>query len=379
MIYFDAAATTLEKPDRVRKAVAGAVNTMSSPGRGIHAAARLAEETAFCCRMEAAELFGVPKPENVIFTCNATHALNIAIRSLVRPGCRVILSGYEHNAVTRTVAAIPDVTLTIVDTPLFQPDESEEAFDRAISQGADTVICNHVSNVFGYIQPLDRIAESCRRNSVPLIVDASQSAGVLPVRMDKLNAAFIAMPGHKGLYGPQGTGLLLCGGEEAEPLLFGGTGSASRRQEMPEDLPDRLEAGTHNMPGIAGLLEGIRFVRKTGVQKISDHERILTWAAADKLKALPGIRVFAADDPSVQSGVISFTADGWDCEELGTALAQRGFAVRSGLHCAPLAHRTAGTLSGGTVRLSFSAFNSMQQVAQFAAALRQILREKVTM
>ena len=161
--------------------------------------------------------------------------------------------------------------------------------------------------------------------------------------------------------------------------MFGGTGSASRQKEMPADLPDRLEAGTHNMPGIAGLLEGLRFVRKTGVRKIAAHERMLTAHASVQLLRLPGVQVFSTEDASAQSGVLSFTVPGRDCEELGTALARRGIAVRAGLHCAPLAHRSAGTLPGGTVRLSFSAFNSKRQVEQFATVLRQVLRENVTL
>ena len=377
MIYFDAAATTLEKPMQVRRAAACAINGMSSPGRGDHPASRAAEETAFHCRMEAAELFDVDKPENVIFTFNATHGLNIAIRSLVRPGCRVVISGYEHNAVTRVLHAIDDVTVTVIDTPPFRPDLAAEEFETAIGAGADAVICNHVSNVFGCIQPLERIAGSCRKRGIPLIVDASQSAGVLPVRMDELGAAFIAMPGHKGLYGPQGTGLLLCGADVA-PILFGGTGSASRLQEMPEDLPDRLEAGTHNMPGIAGLLEGIRFVKRTGTERILAHEQRLAARAAELLEEIPGVRVYGADDPDDQAGVLSFQAEGRDCEELGAGLAQRGIAVRSGFHCAPLAHRTAGTLERGTVRISFSVFNTLDQVDVFAVLLRRILRENVT-
>ena len=212
---------------------------------------------------------------------------------------------------------------------------------------------------------------------MPLIVAASQSAGVLPVRMDELGAAFIAMPGHKGLYGPQGTGLLLCG-MDAEPILYGGTGSASRLQEMPEDLPDRLEAGTHNMPGIAGLLEGIRFVRKLGLENIADHERRLAARGAERLEEIPGIRVYAAEDPEDQTGVLSFYAAGMDCSEIGRQLGRRGIAVRTGLHCAPLAHRTAGTLERGTVRISFSAFNTLDQVDQFADEMRKILRENVT-
>ena len=324
-------------------------------------------------------MFGVNNPENVIITGNATHALNIAIRSLVRPGSRVIISGYEHNAVTRTLHAIPDVIVTVVDSPLFQPDKALEGFARAVSHGADTVICNHVSNVFGFVLPIQEISQICHRQGIPLIIDASQSAGVLPVRMDEWSATFIAMPGHKGLYGPQGTGLLLSGTEKVQPILFGGTGSGSRLQNMPDSLPDRLEAGTHNMPGIAGLLEGIRFVKGKGISTIRQHEQKLTTLAVRRLRQIQGVHVFATDDPSAQTGVLSFVAEGRDCEELGTILGQRGIAVRSGLQCAPLAHQTVDTLKTGTVRVSFSAFNTAAQVDRFAVILQQILRENVTL
>ena len=376
MIYFDAGATTLEKPEAVRHAMARAVATMSSPGRGTYPASRQAEETAFQCRNEASELFGVDSPENVVFTGNATHSLNVAIKSLVKPGSRVIISGYEHNAVTRPLHAIPNVRMTVVDTPLFQPGQMAAEFAEALKQGADAVICNHVSNVFGCIQPVDEIAQLCRRYRVPLIVDASQSAGVLPVRMDEWQAAFIAMPGHKGLYGPQGTGLLLCN-HDSRTLMEGGTGSLSRQQEMPVDLPDRLEAGTHNMPGIAGLLEGIRFVKRRGMDKICRQEQRLTAYAARRLELIDGVKLFMDDSFINQTGVLSFIVANQDCEEVGEQLAQRGIAVRAGLQCAPLAHRTAGTLKSGTIRLSASVFNTMSQVDRFAAELQEITRENV--
>ena len=251
MIYLDAGATTLQKPERVRRAMYDAMAAMSSPGRGSYPATRLAEETDFQCRSLAAELFGVDDPARVVFTANATHGLNIAIKTLVRPGSRVIISGYEHNAVTRPLHGIPGVELTVVDTPLFRPEAMLAEFEQALDAGADAVVCTHVSNVFGYRLPVEGIAAACRKRGVPFVLDASQSAGMLPISLRDLGAAFIAMPGHKGLYGPQGTGLLLCGGDEAVPLLEGGTGSQSLLQHMPEALPDRLEAGTHNMPGIA--------------------------------------------------------------------------------------------------------------------------------
>ena len=374
MIYFDSGATTLEKPATVRWAMARAVNTMSSPGRGSHQATRLAEETDYACRTAAARLFGVEDESNVIFTSNATHGLNIAIHTLVQPGSRVVISGYEHNAVTRPLHAIPNVTLTVLDTPLFQPERMIEELKEALGHGADVVICNHVSNVFGCIQPVEEMAVLCRNAGVPFLLDASQSAGILPVRMDVLQAAFIAMPGHKGLYGPQGTGLLLCN-HEVLPLLYGGTGSLSKLQTMPDMLPDRLESGTHNMPGIAGLLEGIRYVQRTGVEKIAAHERRLTAQAVELLRNTEGIRLFWCDGFRHQTGVLSFIVEGIDCEEMGEAMASRGIALRAGLHCAPLAHRTVGTLKTGTIRFSPSAFNTPAQVMQFAQILQSTLRK----
>ena len=374
MIYFDSAATTFQKPPAVAAAVWDALATMSSPGRGSYAAAARAADTAFQCRCELAELFHMGSPEQVAFTMNATHALNIAIKSLVPPGGRAVISGYEHNAVTRPLAAL-GAGVTVAAAPLFQPDRAAEAFERLIVPGVDAVVCNHVSNVFGFIQPVEAVAALCRSRGVPLIIDASQSAGTLPLDMTALGAAFAAMPGHKGLYGPQGTGVLLCGeGTPVRPLLEGGTGSLSIQQEMPDFLPDRLEAGTHNVPGIAGLLAGVRYVRRRGLEKILDRERRLTRQMAGGLREIPGLRVYAAASPCRQAGVLSLTAEGMDAETLGSALAERGIAVRAGLHCAPLAHRTVGTLDTGTVRLSFSDLNTPEEVDRVISVLRVLLK-----
>ena len=232
------------------------------------------------------------------------------------------------------------------------------------------VICNHVSNVFGFILPVEGIAALCRERGIPFVLDASQSAGCLPVHMGELGAAFVAMPGHKGLYGPQGTGLLLCGAE-THPLLVGGTGSASALQAMPDFLPDRLEAGTHNMPGIAGLLEGLRYVQTQGTERILTHERRLIRQAAAGLSRIPGVTVYG-DGGAVQAGVLSFQIDGMDCEAVGEALGARGIAVRAGLHCAPLAHQSAGTLEAGTVRASVSAFNTPREVERFTQEVARL-------
>lgn len=375
MIYFDSAATSFQKPPSVSRAMLTAMQTMSSPGRGGYDAAMRAAETAFQCRGELQELFDIETPEQVVFTMNATHGLNIAIKTLIRAGTKVVISGYEHNAVTRPLAAL-GANVTVAESPLFQPERAVETFERAISDGAEIVICNHVSNVFGYVQPIEEIAALCRKREIPLIVDASQSAGILPVNWKKLGAAFIAMPGHKGLYGPQGTGVLLCGKIPPKTLLEGGTGSASLQQEMPDFLPDRLEAGTHNMPGIAGLLEGVRFVKRKGTGAILAHEQYLAKRMAEELKGIHGVRVFAEKPLRAQIGVLSFTAEGTDSEQLGEELGKRQIAVRTGLHCAPLAHRSAGTLETGTVRMSFSVFNTEAEVERTVKILRQILQRK---
>lgn len=373
MIYLDSAATTFQKPMSVSVAVRDAMRTLATPGRGGHSAAMQAAEVAFACRETAADLFDVPDAEHVIFTMNATHALNLAIHTLIHPGDTVVISGYEHNAVTRPLHSIPDLTVRVARAPLFQPDEMTLAFGSLIDEGVTAVVCTHVSNVFGYVLPIESVAALCRERRVPLIVDASQSAGILPVQLHTWNADFIAMPGHKGLYGPQGTGLLLCGERPAEPLLFGGTGSQSELQDMPDFLPDRLEAGTQNMPGIAGLMAGMRYITRRGLTHIAAGERLLLGRLAMGLAAIPGIRVFG-DGRSDQAGALSFQSEETDCVEFAQALGKRGIAVRAGLHCAPLAHDTAGTKKRGTVRVSVSDFNTTQEIDRFLSAVAAIQR-----
>ena len=372
MIYLDSAATTMQKPAAVATAAAWAIDHLASPGRGGHWPAMAAAEKAFACREEAARLFHMEDPERVVFTFNATHGLNIAIKTLARPGSRVVISGYEHNAVTRPLHSLPGVEVRVARGPLFDRQTTLEAFRRELDQGADLVVCTHVSNVFGFILPVADIAALCRIRGVPLIVDASQSAGCVPVDFTGLGAAFLAMPGHKGLYGPQGTGLLLCGADPA-PLLEGGTGSESRRQTMPEFLPDRLEAGTHNIAGIAGLLEGLRYVNHLGVENIAAREAGLIRRLGEGLDAIPGVTAFRAKDPHAQAGVLSFCVKNWDCEEIGEALGSRKIALRAGLHCAPLAHETAGTLETGTVRASVSVFNTEGEIDCFLRILEEIV------
>jgi len=360
VIYLDAGATSWEKPEAVARAVQWAVAHCANPGRGGYRAARLAAEAVYNCREEAGKLFDC-EPEQVVFTSNCTHGLNMAIRSLVKPGARVAISGFEHNAVTRPLHGL-GADIRVGGQRLFDWEDTLNHFEDAL-RGAEAAVFTHVSNVFGYILPLKQMAALCRERKIPFVIDAAQSAGSMAVSLRELGADFIAMPGHKGLLGPQGTGLLLCGGN-AEPLLMGGTGSDSLRQDMPEYLPERLEAGTLNVPGIAGLGAGLQFLRRTGVEKIGEREHRQARNCAEAL-AKRGFTVFTGPH---QAGTVSFLPKG-DCEELAQRLAQRGIAVRAGLHCAPLAHKSAGTLETGTVRVSFGWNAKEEQTAGLMAAL----------
>lgn len=349
MIYLDNAATTLIKPPRVTAAMQLAMKTMASPGRGAYPAAMAASEAVLACRNEAAELFRIPA-EQVVLTANATHALNIAVNSLVKRGSRVVVSGFEHNAVMRPLYAA-GADITVAGRRLFDPEDTRKAFLAAIPY-ADAVFCTHVSNVFGYILPVYEIAACCREYGVPFVLDASQSAGVLEVDASRLGARFVAMPGHKALFGPPGTGLLLCGGESI-PLLYGGSGTDSRLKTMPSYLPDRLEAGTQNAWAAAGLTEGLRYVRARSVEAIGKKESRLLELLLREMKKLPGITAYAGPR-EVQTGVLSLRFADKSCEEAAEALGRMGLCTRAGLHCAPLAHESAGTLDRGTVRISLS-------------------------
>ena len=265
MIYLDAGATTLQKPPAVALAVQSAMRRMATPGRGGHPPAMRAADAVYDCRCLAGALFDA-QPEQVVFTMNATHALNLAIKTLVKPGGRAVISGFEHNAVLRPLHHL-GAEIIVAGRRLFDPADTISAFDRAITPGTSAVICTHVSNVFGYILPVEEIAALCRARGVPFVLDASQSAGLLPVRLAELGADFIGMPGHKALYGPQGTGLLLCA-RMPDTLLEGGSGSASRLPDMPPELPDHAEAGTQNVCGICGLAAGLRFVRQQTPQRL---------------------------------------------------------------------------------------------------------------
>lgn len=365
MIYLDYGATSLHKPPQVGRSMVRAMQRCANPGRGGYEAAMEASEAVYHCRETAARLFACD-PEQVVMTMNCTHGLNIAIRSIVKPAGRVVVTGFEHNAVMRPLYAL-GADVAVAGRKLFDWEDTLADFAQAL-KGADAAVFTCVSNVFGYILPVAEMARMCRERGIPFVIDAAQAAGSLPVKWKELGADFIAMPGHKGLLGPQGTGLLICG-QPGKPLLHGGTGGASRLKTMPEDLPERLEAGTMNIPGIAGLTAGMVFILKSGEEVILKREQTQATYCATALERL-GMKVFRGDH---QAGTVSFLP-GMDCEEGAAMLAKMGIAVRSGLHCAPLAHESAGTLETGTIRVSFGHDASREQSRQFLRAASKLPR-----
>lgn len=364
MIYLDSGATSFPKPPAVRRAVARALDTCANPGRGGYGAAMAADNAIFTCREAAGRLFSCG-PDRVVLTTSCTHGLNIAIRSLVRPGARVVISGFEHNAVTRPLHAL-GAEILVAGRKLFNWEDTLARFREALDAGAEAAVFTQVSNVFGYILPVEEMAALCRDRGIPFILDAAQGAGTLPLDFDALGADFVAMPGHKGLLGPQGTGLLLCK-EGAEPLLYGGTGSLSRSQRMPDFLPDRLEPGTLNVPGFAGLTAGLNLVAAAGPEKIGEGEARQARLCARALEAM-GMKVFHGPH---QGGTVSFLP-GMDVEQAAERMARQGIALRAGLHCAPLAHESAGTVESGTVRVSFGYGVSSRETQAFLRAASKL-------
>lgn len=369
MIYLDQAATSLQKPPAVMDAMEKAMRECAGYGRSGHRAAVRAGEMVYACRETAAQLFSMQDPSRVIFTMNATHALNLAIHGLCKAQTKVAVSGYEHNSVMRPLHHL-GCPVHIIASRLFDTADFLERAEQAIDAGAELFVINHVSNVFGSIAPLKDLDALLQRYGIPMIVDASQSAGVLDVSFLPSVLA-ICMPGHKGLLGPQGTGLLLLAPDaDPVPLLQGGTGSASADLVQPGFFPDRLESGTPNIPGIAGLDAAMRFVLQMGTEEIREREETLRRDLAQGLGTIPRLDVFASDNN--QSAVVSVRIPGVPSEQIAQALSERNICVRAGLHCAPLAHETAGTEETGTVRFSFGIYNTAEEIQQTVACLREI-------
>lgn len=376
MIYLDNAATSFPKPPRVIRAMTEALQEYgANPGRGGHQLALKAGRTVEKCREAAAEFFGAPAPERVIFTRNCTESLNLAIMGLLHKGNEVICSHGEHNAVMRPLERF--VSRGDITVKLLRPDTdgllSPDTLRKAITAATALVIICHASNVTGVIQPVPELGAICREKGIPFLVDAAQTAGMLDVTLDGLNADLIAMPGHKGLMGPHGTGLLILReGINPEPLILGGTGSASESVRQPDLLPDKYESGTLNLPGIAGLLAGIEYVRRHR-EVIHLHETRLNERLRHQLHLIPGLTLLGGDFvPRV--GITAVVPDGGDSAALSDALDATGVAVRGGLHCAPAMHSFLGTMKSGAVRFSPGPFNTERDIDDAAALTERLMR-----
>jgi len=366
MIYFDNAATSLPKAPGVAEEILKALKTCGNGSRSGHKPAICASEYMYKCREALSRMFHVQNPENVIFTQNATHALNIAVKGILKRGDHAVISGYEHNAVLRPIYALNKkdaVEFTIAAAPLFDGDLLCEKMEKSIRKNTKCIICTHVSNVFGAIMPIERIDSICAKHGLIFIIDASQSAGAIPIDLRNFKSdVILCMPGHKSLLGPQGTGVLIVAKDtELQTLIEGGTGSLSQDPNQPDFLPDRFESGTQNAHGIAGLLKAVEYVNGIGADRIHEHEIKLARRMCDGLKQIPGTKVYFDPVFKAQSGVIS-AVFGASSEKVAGYLSDHDICTRAGLHCSPLAHRTAGTEHTGTVRFSFSIFNTEKQV-----------------
>ncbi len=373
MIYLDNAATSFPKPPEVIRAVSGVMEKIGgNPGRAGHAGALAGGRILEKCREAAAEYLGIQAPERIIFCFNCTDALNMAIRGTLHAGDEVLVSHAEHNAVLRPLMAYHDagkITLRMLppdERGLLSPDTVRAAI------GPKTALCVlcHASNVTGIIQPARDIARACHSQGVPLLLDAAQTAGTEDLAA--VGADMIAMPGHKGLLGPMGTGILALGpGMLPRPFREGGTGSASDSLRQPLMLPDRLESGTANLPGIAGLCQGIKFILRHRAA-IAEYEQVLASRLKEGLAQIPGVKLYGGPEGLAQVAVVSFNVGQRDSGEAADFLSARRIAVRGGLHCAPSIHAYLGT--SGAVRASLGPYNTQQDVAALLSAVREMTR-----
>ena len=378
MIYFDNAATTLPKPEAVKEAVCRALDTLGNSDRGVHDVSLGSMRVIYQARELTARIFGASSPSRVAFAKNATEALNVAIRGLIRPGDHVITTDAEHNSVLRPLYALEKEGITLSFLPCDETGRVRlEALESLVRPNTRAVVCTHASNVTGNVVDAAQIGDFCRKRGLLFILDVSQTAGVLDINMEALGADVICFTGHKGLYGPQGTGgLCVREGVEIAPLLRGGSGVQSYLREQPPQMPTRLEAGTQNAHGLAGLEAGIRFVLETGLNRIRERERMLTLRFYRGIRDVPGIKIYGDVTAENHTAVVAFNIGDYDSGQVADELAVRfGIASRPGAHCAPRMHEALGTKEQGAVRFSFSWFNTEEEIDQGIEAVRLLAWE----
>lgn len=379
MIYLDNAATTYPKPAMVTNAVNTAMKIYgANPGRSGHKMSMASAQEIYNCRRTAAKLFSVDNAENIIFTLNCTQAINTVLKGLLKANDHVVLSCLEHNAVLRPLYGLKDIGITTTQAMVYPGDNDKtvNSFRNAINSKTRLIICMHASNVWGIRLPVERITALAHQYGIPVLVDAAQSGGVFPIDFEDSGIDYLCLAGHKGLYGPMGTGMLITNhGEELKPLIEGGTGTNSISPVQPEFMPDRFESGTPNMPGIAGLRAGMEFVLKKKPENILMHENKLITYLYDKLSKIPKVKLYMPRPESeFFAPLLSFNIEGMQSEEVAIILNQHNIAVRAGLHCSPDAHEFVGTLESGAVRVCPSAFNSKSDIDSLISVVKRIVK-----
>lgn len=375
MIYLDNGATSFPKPLSVRQNVDISLKKFSAnPGRSGHSLSLRAAKEIFECRKRLKELFNVNSEEEIIFTENCTMALNTVIFGLLSEGDHVLISSMEHNSVTRPLESLKDkgVTYSTFDYS-YDDNETVDNVRNLIKPETKLVICTHASNVFGFRFPIERICALCHAYGILFCVDSAQSAGVFDIDVGTNQYDFVCMSGHKSLYGPMGTGVLILNNRNLKPLLYGGTGTESLKKSQPEGLPEKFESGTQNMNGISGLKAGVDFVKNRGIKNIYNHEYKL---AKRLFNGLANNRKVITYNKSFDYGkvapVVSFNIDGVYSEDLVAKLNKYGIMTRGGLHCSPLAHTTMNTIENGTVRVVPGAFNTINDINYLLNVIRKL-------
>lgn len=382
MIYLDNAATTFPKPLAVRQAMNNSFSYCANPGRAGHKLSIKASEAIFNCRNRISQLFNFDKPENIILTSGCTFALNTVIKGVLRKGDHVVISSLEHNSVVRPLEKLSEsgfITYSVAEVFECDDDKTLDSFRKAFKDKTKLVVCTHASNVFGIKLPISRIGALCRYYGILFCVDAAQTAGLLSINISDTSVDYLCIAGHKGLYGPMGTGALLINTETIpDSLCEGGTGSSSLNSLQPEVLPDKFESGTVNLHGMSGLSSGIEFVSKRKVTQIFTHEILLIKALYHNLNSMENVILYTKE-PSNEFHVplLSFNINGLDSESVAHLLDSKyNIAVRAGIHCSPLAHKYMKTDNIGTVRISPSIFSTQADIKALTTAIYQLSNNK---
>ena len=379
MIYFDNAATTMRKPDCVVQAVTEAMFSLGNSGRGVHSGALSASRIIYDTRVALAQLFGAESPERIAFTANSTQALNIAIKGVLNPGDHVITTALEHNSVLRPLYELEDsgVQLTILPADKLGNIRYED-FETEIRANTKAIITTHGSNLTGNLLDIQRIGMIAKKHGIFYIADASQTAGVFDIDVQKMHIDILCFTGHKGLLGPQGTGgIYVREGIEVRPLLSGGSGVQTYLRKHPHQMPTALEAGTLNGHGIVGLGAAVRYLQNTGLITIRTREQELMWEFYTQVREIPGITIYGDFSTKNRCAIVALNVRDYDSGEVSDALSEEfGIATRPGAHCAPLMHQALGTVEQGAVRFSFSHYNTMEEIKIAISALRELAQEE---